>query len=179
MAQSCNQVCLFYLLEYNKWKIDRFEWSDYYRLTQASIASEFFNHRALLKKQYFKNLNCMMFEHVDAIPETVRRPILDEPSDDSLSESEESEEEIPQPPAAKSADDDELNQDLSGLQPANDDIIKVQEVPEEVLDSPIDEPQITSTETLPPAEQTQAEEQPERRVQDASPDLKSALRASS
>ena len=93
----------------------------------------------MLKKQYFKNLNCMMFDHVDAVPEIARRAVLDEPSDDTLSASSD-EEAIPQP---------ELNPDLPAVS-QNPDVVKVQEVPEEVLDSPIDEPQITSTETLPP-----------------------------
>ena len=80
-----------------------------------------------------------MFDHVDAVPEIARRAVLDEPSDDTLSASSD-EEAIPQP---------ELNPDLPAVS-QNPDVVKVQEVPEEVLDSPIDEPQITSTETLPP-----------------------------
>ena len=47
-----------------------------------------------------------MFDHVDAVPEIARRAVLDEPSDDTLSESSDEEAAIPQP---------ELNPDLPAV----------------------------------------------------------------
>jgi len=74
----CNNVALFYIVEYTKWKLDIYELSDFYGATTDLIANSYFEHRGNLKKYYLKNMNCMNFTHFEPLPEVKRPAELDE-----------------------------------------------------------------------------------------------------
>jgi hypothetical protein len=67
ILKRLNCVALFYIIEFAKWKLEISEISEYYSDALDTITNAYFAHRNILKKYYFRNLNCMSFIHVDPL----------------------------------------------------------------------------------------------------------------